>query len=102
MKDLHLFSSHSMRGILRIYNLQTDKTLLLKSENLTEDIQKIRFSLDLGTFPNKELQDEYEKQGLEIFTIEALIFAEKKENLDRLLQQGTEKLQELEIPFYQH
>ena len=91
-----------MRGIIRIYNLQTEKTLLLKSENLTQDIQKIRFDLDLGNFPNKELQAEYEEQGLEIYTIEALLIAEKKENLDRLLQQGKEKLEELKVPFYEH
>ena len=89
-----------MRGIIRIHNLQTDKTLLLKSENLTQDIQKIRFDLDLGKFPNKELQTEYEEQGLEIYTIEALLIAEKKENLDRLLKQGKEKLEELAVPFY--
>ena len=91
-----------MRGIIRIYNLQTDKTLLCKSENLTEDIQKIRFDLDLGNFSNKALQDEYEEQGLEIYTIEALLIAEKKENLDKLLQIGKEKLEELAVPFYQH
>jgi hypothetical protein len=90
-----------MRGIIRIYNLQTEKTLLLKSENLTEDIQKIRFALDLGNFPNKELQDEYEEHGLEIYTIDPLLIAEKRESLDRLLQQGKEKLEELNIPFYQ-
>ena len=100
MKDLHLFSSHSLRGIIRIYNLQTEKTLLRTSENLTKDIQKIRFALDLGNFPNRELQEEYEEQGLEIYTIEPLFIAEKKENLDTLLQQGTEKLVKLNVPFY--
>jgi len=91
-----------MRGIIRIFNLQTEKSLLLTSENLTEDIRKIRFDLDLGNFPNKELQDEYEQQGLEIYTIDPLLIAEKKENLDRLLQQGKERLEELEVLFYQH
>jgi len=91
-----------MRGIIRIFNLQTEKSLLLTSENLTEDIQKIRFDLDLGNFPNKELQDEYEQQGLEIYTIDPLLIAEKKENLDRLLRQGKERLEELEVLFYQH
>jgi len=91
-----------MRGIIRIFNLQTEKSLLLTSENLTEDIQKIRFDLDLVNFPNKELQDEYEQQGLEIYTIDPLLIAEKKENLDRLLRQGKERLEELEVLFYQH
>ncbi|MBI9094858.1 MAG: hypothetical protein JEY71_08260 [Sphaerochaeta sp.] len=102
MKNLHVFGSHIMRGIIRIYNLQTEKTLLLTSENLTQDIQKIRFDLDLGNFSNKELQNEYEEQGLEIYTIDPLLIAEKKENLESLLQQGKEKLEELEVPFYKH
>lgn len=72
----------------------------MKSENITEDIQKIRFDLDLGNFPNQSLQDEYEHQGLEIYTIEPLLLAEEKENLDKLLQQGKEKLYELGVPFY--
>ncbi|HKL58885.1 MAG TPA: hypothetical protein VJ863_03220 [Sphaerochaeta sp.] len=102
MKKTHLFSSHIMRGIIRIHNLQTDKTFLLKSENLTQDIQKIRFDLDLGNFPNQELQAEYEEKGLEIYTIDPLLIAEKRENLDRLLMQGKMKLEELKVPFYQN
>ena len=102
MMNSHLFSSHTMRGIIQIHNLQTEKTLLLKSENLTEDIQKIRFDLDLGNFPCKELQTEYEEQGLEIYAIEALLIAEKKESLDILLKQGKKKLKELDVPFYTH
>ena len=90
-----------MRGIVRIFNLHTEKTLLLKSENLTEDIQKIRFDLDLGNFPNKELQEEYEERGLEIYTIDPLLIAEPRENLDKLLLQGKSKLEELGISFYQ-
>ncbi|HKM06051.1 MAG TPA: hypothetical protein VJ869_03590 [Sphaerochaeta sp.] len=102
MKKTHLFSSHIIKGIIRIHNLHTEKTLLLKSENITQDIQKIRFALDLGNFTNKELQNEYEEQGLEIYTIEPLLIAGDKENLDKLLQQGSEKLMELHIPFYEH
>ncbi|HKL56950.1 MAG TPA: hypothetical protein VJ854_01015 [Sphaerochaeta sp.] len=101
MKTLHLYTSHILRGIIRIHNLQTDKSLLVKSENLTQDIQKIRFALDMGNFPNKELQAEYEEQGLEIYTIDPLLFAEKRENLDKLLLQGLEKLEELAIPIYE-
>jgi hypothetical protein len=95
------FCSQTIRGVLRIYNLQTEKTLLLKSENFTEDIQKIRFSLDLRTFPNKALQDDYAVQGRKTYRIESLLIAEKNENLDKLLQQGKEKLQELDVLFYQ-
>lgn len=102
MKKTHLFSSHILKGIIRIYNLHTEKTLLLKSENITEDIQKIRFDLDLGNFTNKDLQAEYEEQGLEIYTIEPLLIADDKEDLDKLLLQGTEKLKNENTPFYGH
>jgi len=91
-----------MRGVLRIYNLQTEKSLLIKSENFTDDIQKIRLDLDLGNFSNKTLQDEYAVQGLNAYKIESLLIAEDTENLDTLLQRGKEKLEELAVPFYQH
>lgn len=104
ISDLHEtlpFCSQTMRGILRIYNLQTERTLLIKSENFSEDIQRIRYSLNLCTFPNKALQDEYAVLGLKAFRIESLLIAEKSENLDRLLVQGKVKLEELGVPFYQ-
>ena len=96
------FCSQTMRGVLRIYNLQTEKSLLIKSENFTDDIQKIRLDLDLGNFSNKTLQDEYAVQGLNAYKIESLLIAEDTENLDTLLQRGKEKLEELAVPFYQH
>lgn len=90
----------AMRGIIRIHNLETERTLLFTSENLTIDIQKIRYDLDQGNFPCKALQDEYMELGLEIYTIETLLIAEKRESLDKLLLQGKEKLEELKVPFY--
>lgn len=94
------FCSKHIRGIIRIYNIQTERTLLLKSENFVEDINDIRLSLDLHMFSNRALQDEYAVQGCKAFRIESLLIAEKKENLNRLLQQGEEKLLELGVPFY--
>lgn len=102
MKATHLFSSHAVRGIIRISNLHTEKSLLLQSEDFSKDIQKIRFDLDLGNFFNKELQDEYEEQGLEIYTIDPLLIAEADENLDKLLQQGEKNLKDQGFLLYQH
>ncbi|MDT4761552.1 hypothetical protein [Sphaerochaeta sp. PS] len=100
MNNTHLFSSQPTRGIIRIWNLQTETSLVVKSEDLTQDIQAIRFSLDLGNFPNQPLQSEYEKQGLEIFSIEALILAEQGENLDKLLASSKQALLDMGVSFY--
>lgn len=96
----YLFTNNSLRGIIRICNLQTDRTLLLASEDLTKDIQKIRFDLDLGVFHNQTLQEEYETVGLEIYTIEPLLIAEKSENLEGLMKLSKEKLKDLGVSFY--
>ena len=96
----YLFTNNTLRGIIKISNLQTDRTLLLISENLTKDIQKIRFDLDLGVFPDKTLQDEYEAVGLELYTIEPLLFAENSEDLSELLKLSKEKLLVKGISFY--
>lgn len=62
------------------------------SEDLASDIQKIRFSLDLGTYEHKVLQQEYETIGLELFSIDAYYQATAEENLQRLLEQHTHAL----------
>ena len=94
------FCSPTLRGVIRIHNLKTEKSLLTTSEDLTHDIQKIRIKLEMGTFQNQELQAEYAKQGPHAYSIESLLIAEKKENLHKLLLQGKEKLLDLSVPYY--
>lgn len=51
-------------------NLQTDKIRSYTAENAEEEIVSMRFRLDLGIFPDKELQEEYAKTGLELYRFE--------------------------------
>ncbi len=51
-------------------NLQTDKIRFYTAENAEEEIVSMRFKLDLGIFPDKELQEEYAKTGLELYRFE--------------------------------
>ncbi|WP_320129298.1 hypothetical protein [uncultured Sphaerochaeta sp.] len=98
-KNLFLFQN-STKGILRIYNIQTDKSLLLKSNDIVKDIQSIRFKLDLGIFEQKTLQDEYESIGLELFCLEPFKIQEKDEALDLLLEASIKELSDKRITFY--
>ncbi len=69
-RHAHHYKTKSTRGLLKIQNLQSDRILLVPSEQFVHDIQTIRFQLDLGTFDNLVLQKEYETVGLELFVIE--------------------------------
>ena len=95
------FCSPILRGVIRIHNLKTEKSLVTTSENLTQDITRILSDLEAGTFPNQELQSEYKTQlGPKAFRVETLLIAEKNENLHKLLLLGKEKLLDLAVPFY--
>ena len=98
-KKIFLFQN-SAKGILRIYNIQTDESLLLKSNDLAKDIQSIRFKLDLGMYEQKSLQDEYESIGLELFCIEPFKMQEKDEDMDALLAESIKELSDKRITFY--
>jgi hypothetical protein len=88
----HLFTNQKVRGLIRIKNLQNNRSLLVGSEDIATDIQRIRFSLDLGTYENDALQQEYESIGLELFSIDAYIQASEDENLQALLAEHTQQL----------
>lgn len=74
--------------------------LLVPSEDLVVDIQRIRFSLDLGTYDNTVLQQEYETIGLELFAIDAYYRATSEENLAELLGEHKNRLQAQSVRFY--
>ncbi len=69
-RHAHHYKTKSTRGLLKIQNLQSERILLVPSEQFVHDIQAIRFQLDLGTFDHPVLQKEYETLGLELFVIE--------------------------------
>jgi hypothetical protein len=88
----HLFTNQKVRGLIRIKNLQNNRILLVGSEDIAADIQRIRFSLDLGTYENDVLQQEYETIGLELFSIDAYLQASEDEDLQTLLAEHTKHL----------
>lgn len=89
-------------GIIRIYNLQDDKTLLVKSNDILKDIKTIRFQLDMGLYSNKELQKSYSEIGLEVFALEpmALLDEDESTSLDSLFEKCRVSLEKKGILFY--
>lgn len=71
-------------GIVKVENMLSGKILLLKSFDVVNEYKNIRFSLDMGTFDNVDLQKDYEETGLELFDI-SLDKECSKENIDETL-----------------
>lgn len=88
-------------GIIRIYNLQNDETLLLKSTNIIKDIKDTRFKLDLGMYCNKNLQKSYSNIGLELFALEPMrILESKTKSLEDLYEECYTELKEKNVTFF--
>lgn len=100
-KRKYILSDKKERGIIRIVDIQNDKTLLVKSEDIAKDIVDIRFRLDLESYPVKELQESYTAIGLELFSIEPMAIAKDGESLDDLLASSKKNLKDSGISFYQ-
>ncbi len=88
------------KGIIRIYNLRTDKSHLVISDNIIEDSKKIRFQLDLGLYSNKDLQKDYSEIGLELFSIEPMLYLEGEKTLDSLFEEAKSQLLSNKIDLY--
>ncbi len=65
--------------------MQDGTVHLVASEDVAKDIAAIRFRLDLGIYTYTPLQEAYEQEGLEVFTMYVLRTAEHGENLDEML-----------------
>jgi hypothetical protein len=89
-------------GIIRIYNMQSDKSLLLKSNDLIKDIKNIRFQLDLNMYSNKELQNDYAKIGLEVFALDPykILVDGSNQTLDELFEESQKELIEKNVEFF--
>lgn len=96
----HYLNTEPTKGIIRIYNLQNEKSLLVKSENIIEDTKKIRFKLDLGFFSNAQLQKDYSEIGLELFQIDPFLICDDNDNLDTQLIKAKQILEEKNIQLY--
>lgn len=88
----YILSETPQRGLIRIVDIQNDKTLLVPSEDIAKDIVHIRFKLDLEQYPCKELQAAYTAIGLELFSIEPYVIASPNDDLSALLKQEQAKL----------
>lgn len=75
-----------IKGIGKIENTLTKKVYLYSSFDVIKSFTDLRFSLDMGTFKIKELQDDYEKIGLELFTLSLDYECKSDENEDEALK----------------
>lgn len=88
----YILSETPQRGLIRIVDIQNDKTLLVPSLDIAKDIVHIRFELDLEQYPCKELQEAYTAIGLELFSIEPYVIASPNDDLSALLAQEQARL----------
>jgi hypothetical protein len=95
-------NTEATQGIIRIFNMQSDKSLLLKTTNMIKDIKTIRFQLDLNMYSNKKLQSDYAKIGLEVFALDPYKILENNsdKSLDDLLEESEKELLENNIEFF--
>lgn len=59
-------------GILVVKNKVNNKYSLVSNQNINAMINRIRFQLNLGSYPNKELQKEWKDLGESNFEIKIL------------------------------
>lgn len=89
----YLLTDMPKRGLIRIVEIQDDKTLLVPSEDIQKDMFHIRFQLDMEQFPNEPLQEDYTRIGLELFSIEPYLVVEEKDtDLTALAEKEMDKL----------
>ena len=88
-------------GIFQVRNTENGKILVDKSKALDTKYNSILFQLKMGSFPNKELQEDFLKYGEAVFVYEVLDRLEPKDDplynydddLKTLEQLWLEKLQ---------
>ena len=71
-------------GVVAIRNLKTDRVYLFWADDIQKENAKQRFDLDLGMHSCRELQEDYENTGLEVFRFDTIEKTEKKERLEEL------------------
>lgn len=92
-KRKYILADKPERGLVRIVQIESGKTLLVPSEDIQKDIVHIRFLLDLESYPLASLQKDYTETGLELFSIEPYLIAGKDEDLSALLARENGKLE---------
>ena len=59
-------------GVYKIYSQKTKNAYIGIAKDLKGIMNSMRFQLNLGSYPNKQLQGEWKEFGADSFTIEAL------------------------------
>lgn len=67
-------------GVFIIRSNTYNKCYIEGAKNLTGKINRSKFQLDFGSFPNKELQEEWQELGEAGFTFEILEILEYEED----------------------
>jgi len=96
-------------GVLIIRSKHNNKCLIEITQNLRTTLNSIKFKLELGAYPNRELQKEWKDYGEGSFSIEVLENLEYdkdetktdyKDDLALLQMDWEEKMAKNEIEFY--
>jgi hypothetical protein len=82
-------------GVFQIRNIANNKIFLGSSVNLSAVWNSLQFQLNLGTYPNNELQAEWKKFGENSFVFEILCEIKQDDSPDRNYKKEAEELKEL-------
>jgi len=67
-------------GIFQVTNLKSGKSLIGSAKNINGRINRIKFQLKNGLYPDKEMQKDYKEGGEDGFTFEVLDYLSPKED----------------------
>jgi len=84
-------------GVFQIKNIINNKIFLGSSVNLDAVWNSYKFQLNLGTYPNAELQAEWQKFGEHNFVFEVIYEIEQDDKPNRNYKKEAEELKELYI-----
>jgi len=79
LKELYKNTKSDM-GVFIIKSNSKNKCLVEESKNLRASLNRARFQLDYGSYPNRELQSDWKQDGASSFTIEVLDILKYKED----------------------
>jgi hypothetical protein len=82
LNKLYLQSIQPM-GILQIRNLSNNKIFLDSGLNIKGKINSSKFQLSNGIHMNKELQEDYNKSGMDNFSFEVLDYLKPDDNIKK-------------------
>jgi hypothetical protein len=67
-------------GVYQVKNLANGKIFIDSGQNIQGKINSCKFQLSLGSYMNKDLQEDFNKIGLDNFTFEIIDLLEPKED----------------------